>query len=125
MLAGDFYIIDSFQNEDNHVSVVLELDAAHEIFAGHFPQQPVVPGVCMMQIIKEITEQAVDYPLNLVRADEMKFLAIIDPLKNTTIRAELKYTEDNDGKVFVTASLLKDELIHFKFKGSFTQLSPL
>jgi hypothetical protein len=37
MLAGDFYIINSFQNQDNNVSVMLELDAAHEIFGGIFP----------------------------------------------------------------------------------------
>ena len=121
MLAGDFYIVNDYKQEANIVKAVLELNAAHEIFAGHFPRQPVVPGVCMMQMIKDLAEQALDKKLNLARADDMKFLALIDPVANNIIQAELKYTEGEEDKIHVTASLSKDALIHFKFKGSFIQ----
>ncbi|MEO6718779.1 MAG: 3-hydroxyacyl-ACP dehydratase [Ferruginibacter sp.] len=121
MLAGDFYLINDFQNEANMAKAVLELNVAHAIFAGHFPQHPVVPGVCMMQMIKDLTEHAMGNKLDLVRADEMKFLSLIDPVSNNIIQAELKYAKEESGKIKVTASLLKDALIHFKFKGSFIQ----
>ena len=125
MLAGDFYTILSIENEPGFTKAVLELNAAHNIFSGHFPLQPVVPGVCMMQMIKELVEQLIEFPLNLVRAEEMKFLVIIDPVANNIIEAALKYTTDDSGKINVTASLAKDELVHFKFKGSFTKQTAL
>jgi 3-hydroxyacyl-[acyl-carrier-protein] dehydratase len=121
ILAGDFYTINNFQKVDNAVKAELEFNVAHEIFAGHFPQQPVVPGVCMMQAVKELTEKALDTNLDLVSASDMKFLAVINPVLNNIVTAELKYTEDESGKINVVASLAKDSLTHFKFKGSFTQ----
>jgi 3-hydroxyacyl-[acyl-carrier-protein] dehydratase len=102
----------------------LEINANNKIFEGHFPGQPVTPGVCMMQMVKEITEKAIGIPTQLNRADEMKFLSIIDPTKNNRITAEIKYALE-DNKAIVTASLSKDTTTHFKFKGSFLlQSSP-
>ena len=118
MLENDFYTITNLQAKDGLANAALEINAGHKIFEGHFPGQPVTPGVCMMQMIKEITEKIVGSKTQLIRADEMKFLSIIDPLKNNHIRAEIKYSITDD-KVTVVASLSKDTVIHFKFKGSF------
>ena len=38
-------------------AVQVMLNPQHAIYNGHFPQQPVVPGVCMLQIIKECIEK--------------------------------------------------------------------
>lgn len=118
MLANNFYTISDLTNEEGSVKAELVIDADHKIFEGHFPGQPVTPGVCMMQIVKEITETVIGVPTQLIRADEMKFLSIIDPQKNNRIVANIKYTITED-KVSVVAALLKDTITHFKFKGSF------
>jgi hypothetical protein len=52
----------------------------------------------------------------------MKFLAVINPLENNLIHASIKYTTDETGAVSVVASLFKDELVHFKFKGQLKYL---
>ena len=118
MLENDFYVITNMQAEDGLVKADLEINAAHKIFEGHFPEQPVTPGVCMMQMIKEITEKVAGSRSQLIKADEMKFLSIIDPQQNNHIRAEIKYSITDD-KISVVASLSKDTVIHFKFKGLF------
>lgn len=118
MLENDFYTITNLESEDGLAKAELEINAGHKIFEGHFPGQPVTPGVCMMQMIKEITEKVAGSKMQLIRADEMKFLSIIDPQKNNHIRAEIKYSITED-KVTVVASLSKDTVTHFKFKGSF------
>lgn len=120
MLQGDFFEITTVEVTGENVKADLVINAGHKIFEGHFPQQPVVPGVCMMQMIKEIIEQVIEKKINLVSASEMKFLAIIDPVQNNNIQATLKYTTAIDGGIVVTATLLKDEVIHFKFKGLFS-----
>ena len=50
----------------------------------------------------------------------MKFLAVINPIENNLIHASIKYARDETAVVNVVASLFKDELVHFKFKGQFT-----
>ena len=56
MLKDDFFYIQSVSDEQGVISASLEINAAHKIFQGHFPGQPVVPGVCMVEMVKEVTE---------------------------------------------------------------------
>lgn len=116
ILLGDFFDIISLETEQGSINALVEINAGHRIFEGHFPNQPVVPGVCMMQMVKEITEQVLETETNLSSAAEMKFLAVIDPTQNNIISATINYTVDGE-QVKTNASLFKDELVHFKFKG--------
>lgn len=117
ILLGDFFDIISLESDENSINALLEIDAAHKIFEGHFPDQPVVPGVCQMQVIKEIMEQVLEKESQLSSAAEMKFLAVIDPTKNNIINASIKYNVEGD-QVKATATLFREELMHFKFKGT-------
>lgn len=119
MLLNDLYTISRFTSEEGAIEASLEIHAGHRIFEGHFPGQPVTPGVCMMQMIQEIAEKAVGCRLQLLTADDMKFLAIIDPVRNNKVEARLKIMAVDEDQLHVVASLFKDELVHFKFKGSF------
>jgi len=119
MLLNNFFHTDDLQVDGFDIKATLIINASHQIFEGHFPGHPVVPGVCMMQMIKEIMEQVVQQKTNLVKAHDMKFLALIDPGRNNTIQASLKYSMEEDGSMIVHATLFKDALIHFKFKGQF------
>ncbi len=124
MLKGDFFSVSSLEISGSDIKAELLINKDHKIFSGHFPGQPVVPGVCMMQMVKELVEELAGKKTNLYKAHEMKFVALIDPSKNNLISAALKYQEA-DGKLNVTASFFKEELIHFKFKGQFDILADL
>jgi 3-hydroxyacyl-[acyl-carrier-protein] dehydratase len=119
MLLNNFFTISNLEPLGFDIKAELIVNANHQIFEGHFPGQPVVPGVCMMQMVKEIMEVVLQKKINLVKAHEMKFLAVIDPQQNNDIHAQLKYTPGENDSVTVSATLFKNEIIHFKFKGVF------
>lgn len=119
MLLNNFFTINTIETVDFDIKTELVINAEHQIFEGHFPEQPVVPGVCMMQMVKEIMEAVTQKKTNLVKAMEMKFLAVINPLQNNIIQASLHYSVDGNNTIVVSATLFKDELTHFKFKGIF------
>ena len=118
MLLNDFFHITDFQNDNGQVKASLVINRDHSIFEGHFPGQPVVPGVCMMQMIKEVLENVTDQKTNLTRVPEMKFLAVIDPVKNNLVEMALKYLVE-EKTLTVSGSIFNGELVHFKFKGRF------
>jgi 3-hydroxyacyl-[acyl-carrier-protein] dehydratase len=60
MLQGDFFIISKIETTEAEIKAELIINARHKIFEGHFPGQPVVPGVCMMQMVKEIIEKVTE-----------------------------------------------------------------
>ena len=117
MLLNNFFTINDKVTSETEIWAELFINANHKIFDGHFPNQPVVPGVCMMQMIKEILELIIGKETNLLQAADMKFLAVINPQENNLIHASIKYATDEAGVINIVASLFKDELVHFKFKG--------
>ena len=119
MLSGEFFTIRSMDMEAGSVKAVLELNAAHDIFSGHFPGRPVVPGVCMMQIVKEIMENITGTPLLLSKADLMKFLVVIDPRVNSMLLVEVLYKLMEDDSMSVSANMSAGGAVCFKFKGWF------
>jgi len=134
MLQGDFFHIltletvgnATLQSVDNTVKVLLEINPAHAIFEGHFPGQPVVPGVCLMQMVKEITEKVLGKETRLVKADQVKFLALLIPAENQTLQMELKFRArenptsiNSERETEVTAQLVNETTVFFKFKGLF------
>ncbi|UYW00987.1 3-hydroxyacyl-ACP dehydratase [Flavobacterium agricola] len=98
MLFPNLYHVEQLsKNDSNLVEAVVVLNPAHEIFSGHFPNNPVLPGVCMMQIIKEITEQVVAHKLSLVQSNNIKFMALINPEVTPILRLELEINEIDAG----------------------------
>lgn len=124
MLLTGFYHIEDLMVSPGKMAARLVINPAHSIFEGHFPGQPVVPGVCMMQMLKELLETGTGKSFDLLSAAEMKFLALIDPVKNNIIQATLQYEIVENNEWMVSATLAHGDLLHFKFKGRFVLQPP-
>lgn len=114
MLIPNLYIVkETIKTDDNNFKVQIELNPNHEVFEGHFPNNPIMPGVCMMQIIKEITEGFVEKDLFLSKVSNVKFMATINPFINSILELNLNVVcENNEVKVknssfFDTTNALK------------------
>jgi 3-hydroxyacyl-[acyl-carrier-protein] dehydratase len=102
MLLKDFYKVTSLENTaDSKYSAVIFINAENVIFKGHFPDKPTMPGVCMLQIIKELTEQITGCSLFLENLSTVKFTALINPFETPELLLELDIstTENNLVKV--------------------------
>lgn len=122
MLIEGLYTVESFEKEEQTVKATVKLNAAHKVFKGHFPGNPVMPGVCMIQIIKELTEQATGRTLFLSVASNVKFMAIINPEKNDTIQLTLTVIEEGD-TVKVKNTTTFDDTLALKLSATFTVLT--
>ena len=108
--------------EADIVKVDIKLNPLHPIFEGHFPGRPVLPGVYMMQMVKEVVETWTEKKIRLVLGQDLKFLSVVNPEENTMMQMELKINREGD-KIRVVAQLLSNAVVFFKFKGVFVQLS--
>lgn len=89
-LLSNFYKVKELTAGESgtHIAMVM-LNAQHDIFKGHFPGNPVTPGVCMMQIIKELTQQITGEKLMMKQAVNVKFMALINPEQTPELKIEL------------------------------------
>lgn len=119
----DFYTLQSYEKTENgSFTAQISLNKDHDIFKGHFPGNPVTPGVCMMQIVKELTEEFTGSSLFLKTASNVKFMAIINPFETPDLKIQLDITEnEQDVKVKNTTSF--GETIALKMSVNYQKLT--
>jgi 3-hydroxyacyl-[acyl-carrier-protein] dehydratase len=105
LLLNNLYTIQSLSESDNQIEATLHLVADHAIFNGHFPGQPVLPGVCMMEMVSEVMGVYLKSSFRISGGPLIKFLRMIDPRMNPTIHLEIKYQPSSstiitNGRIF-------------------------
>lgn len=120
MLLNDFFHITDIQVAEKY-AVTIELNAAHAIFKGHFPNNPITPGVCLTQMVKESIEQITKKKLTLVTGANLKFMAILNPEVNPKVTIHIQLKEKEDQLVHADSSISAGETTFFTFKGSFRE----
>lgn len=117
MLLNNFFFIQKIEQDEKSLKAFILINKTHKIFEGHFPAVPIVPGVCMMQMMKEIMEQQVHRKLIVRTGDNMKFLSVINPTENSEIEASIQYENDQDD-IKINATLFSGTVIFFKLKAT-------
>ncbi|MCI1186389.1 hypothetical protein MON38_03085 [Hymenobacter sp. DH14] len=109
MLQNSFYTLETVpETTATHMQATIRLNPDHAIFAGHFPGQPVVPGVCMLQIIKELLESAIGQRLQLTQAGNVKFLTVLTPQAHAVVDVRLNFESSESGILLSEATISAD-----------------
>lgn len=116
MIQPVFNILDIEQGE-GVLSVALAINANSRIFDGHFPSQPVVPGACMLQLVKDVLSKQLSFKLRLLKADNIKFLGLLLPGEEK-MNLKIGYQAiENQFKINATLSF--GEVTSMKLQASF------
>ena len=118
MLIEGLYTTETFDKNEEGISAQIKLNPKHEIFKGHFPGKPIMPGVCMIQIIKELTERSLGQDLFLSVASNVKFMAIINPETDPILLIDINLSE-MDGLFKVKSTTIFGETVALKLSATF------
>ncbi len=123
MVLKDFYnVLSEEKTTDSKYSITILVNEKHEIFKGHFPGNPIMPGVCMIQIIKELTEKITKQTLMIQTLANVKFMALINPETNPELRLELDITMTEDNLVKVKNTTYFNETVALKLSNVYKKL---
>ncbi len=67
-----------------------QIDPAHPALAGHFPGQPVVPGVLILDRVVDAAEASLGRALEIDGLPQVKFLSPLLPAQLADIALELR-----------------------------------
>lgn len=122
-ILTDFYTLQSYEKAENGSFIAqITLNKDHDIFKGHFPGNPVTPGVCMMQIVKELSEEFTGAKLFLKSASNVKFMAIINPFETPDLTLQLDIN-DNEDVIKVKNTTSFGETIALKMSVNYQKLT--
>lgn len=122
MFENDLYtILNTDLSEGNPAfTAVIRLNEAHPLFGGHFPGNPILPGVCTLQIIRELLEKATLQPLRMERSSTIKYLGFIVPSVMPEVVFSLQRSTWENDSFSCSAVVTANEASVCSFKGSFT-----
>lgn len=118
MLLNDFYNVKKVSAIDNQWHVSLELMANHSLYDGHFPEHPIVPGVCIMQLIKECVASILEKELQYQYVSSCKFLQALDPTVHTCLELIISINNLEDTKTQLQVEGLCGEICFVKLKAN-------
>ena len=105
ILNDNFYKIHNITRDGNSATINVELLPTHPIYKGHFPGQPVVPGVCTLTIIKECIAKVLGYSVSYAGIKECKYMSALIPEEKLYITISITIDEVKNGSI--TSIVLK------------------
>lgn len=119
---NDLYIIKSTHSESvNKLTVQIEINAGHALFQGHFPGNPILPGVATIQILKELLSEHLGCNISLARAATIKYLSFVNPEKNSLIYFDIELKDLENGNLNCISSIHFENTVFCSFKGEFSK----
>lgn len=117
MLLTNLFTYQINSKTEATVSATIAINAAHEIFNGHFPGVPVLPGVCQVQAIKEIMEEVLGTSLQYDNVRDIKFAGMVLPDKMQKLDCSIDYSVVDNGYK-LSASLMFSQQSILKLRGN-------
>ena len=125
MLLNNFFYIKSFDKvpeSPGKYIVHVEINEKHVIYDGHFPGMPVTPGVCLVQMVKESAGVILEKKLTMSKADNIKFIAIVNPMENKDLILDLLIKANGTGLWTCEAITHFENKIFFKLKAHYSEI---
>lgn len=117
ILKDDFYRINSLNFTDNTLEAQIAIDSNHAIFDGHFPGNPVTPGVVQLELVKELLSTHFNQPVQLKQLVTSKFLAVLNPQQSPEATCKMTVSPQEDQTLKVSGQLSTQEAVCLKFSG--------
>lgn len=115
-LENNFYTINNIeQKSDDAFAVEVTILPEHQIYEGHFPQQPVVPGVCTLTIIRECIGNILSKEVSFASIKECKYVSALIPQEDLRIMINLTISES---KVTALVERVDDKQTVLKLKAN-------
>lgn len=122
MLLNHFFTIKSHSLTDaasNKYTIAIDLHGEHPVYEGHFPGNPVAPGVCLMQMVKETATFLIGNDLAIKQADTIKFMAVVNPIEHQHVTLDIQLKEVEIGVWKADSVLYSGDTVFFKLKAIF------
>lgn len=99
-------------------TVSIRLLADCDVYRGHFPGDPVCPGVCNIETIKECAAMVIGRPLRIVTIKQCRLTAIATPTVCPELDIDIVATPDGTDTYKLQATMHTGDTTYMDFKGT-------
>lgn len=99
----------------------VELNPDAQVYEGHFPGNPISPGVCNIAMIRDCASEAAGRRLDTVAVSRCRFLNLVTPEKTRHLRIELTLEQSSGHQFAIQAKIYHGDTVCVDFKGSLAE----
>ena len=118
LLEGDYYTLLGSDADGLSGSFDLAIRPESRIFEGHFPGNPVCPGVCGVELIRECAARVVGCNLRIARISKCRFLSVARPQDGCRLSFDVALTPADDGAYQLRAKMHDGSKDYMSFAGT-------
>lgn len=121
MLLNSYFTIKEEIKHEQGSDFHIALNPQHEVYQGHFPGDPICPGVCSIQTIRECAEVVLGRKLTINTVSQCRFSELLTPAKNIDLLLKLSLEQGVDDTYKVVASIASEDeqTLFLEYKGEY------
>ena len=111
-LKNNLYKIISKEEVNSIFNYTVGLNPSCVIYQAHFPGEPITPGVCIVQIGKDVIEDllleqsSASRRLEIIKAKNIKFLSVISPNETPILTYQVRKLVFSDDKMTIETQIV-------------------
>lgn len=117
LLSNRYFAVEGQQHAEGGAHFHVRLLGDCDVYRGHFPGNPVSPGVCNIEMIRECFAMTVGGAPRIHTIDRCRFTAVASPVKSPELDIDMEWTVA-DGAYHLVATLKDGEQQYLDFKGT-------
>lgn len=111
MENSPIYRIEQQYTENGHDVFRIRLDEGNVIYKAHFPNNPITPGVIIVDTACRLLGKLTNRQLEISEVKNAKFLNVLSPLRHPEVEYEFRLVETVDNVVRTRVDVRWKELI--------------
>ncbi len=119
MLENKYYQIISVQSGELSATFHIAILPDCDVYRGHFPGNPVCPGVCNIETLRECVSKLLHKKVRISTIKQCRLTAVATPTTCSELDVKVEVTPVGENYT-VTASIFDGGKTYMEFKGDMT-----
>lgn len=115
-ILNKFYTLVSSSEEQGKLVFKIELNSFHSIYKGHFPGNPITPGVCELEIVKDCICRTLNRQLYFSYISSCKFISPINPVEQNKLSVLISILDNGNNTYSIKAEVVNEDDTFLKIK---------
>lgn len=114
MLENKLYLIEHKEVIKGIVTYTIRQNKNNKIFKAHFPENPIMPGACLVEIAKDLCEKHLNKHLNIKKIKSVKFINVVTPITNEFLQFQITFSPKNEESTQAKVLILSERNVYSK-----------
>jgi 3-hydroxyacyl-[acyl-carrier-protein] dehydratase len=116
-MMSDYFSILQCESKDSLSGIIrIQLNPDCRVYQGHFPKEPVSPGVCNIEMIRCCAEYIHHHPIRIRKIKQCRLTALMTPHITPQANVTISLQENEQGVYRLTASICEGETTYMTLK---------